>query len=147
MTSSGLDRLKLDEGLRLKAYPDPITKAAPWTIGYGQTGPGITGQTVWTQAQADSAVLIRVNWISLQLTNYFSYFKNLSSVRQDVLINIAYNIGVAGLIRWTITLAAIGRGDFISAANDIRTNTVWKREVGERVDRCADALEKDTWTV
>lgn len=33
--------VKEEEGLRLTAYPDPATKAAPWTIGYGHTGPDV----------------------------------------------------------------------------------------------------------
>lgn len=145
MTPSGLDRLKLDEGLSLKAYPDPITKGKPWTVGYGQTGPDITKGTIWTQVQADGNILARVNYIEFKLRQSLNYFKNLSPVRQDVLINIAYNIGIAGLTKWTITLAAIGRGNYADAANDIRTNTVWKNQVAERTDRCADAFEKDSW--
>lgn len=147
MTPSGLDRLKLDEGLSLTAYPDPITKDKPWTIGYGYTGPGIVKGMVWTEAEANGNLLARVNFIAGRLRQQLQFFKNLSPVRQDVLVNIAYNIGIAGLLKWTITLAAIGRGDFIEAAKDIRTNKVWSKQVGKRVNRCADALEQDTWTV
>ena len=38
----------------LRSYPDPGTGGAPWTIGYGSTGPGIGRGTEWTQAQADA---------------------------------------------------------------------------------------------
>lgn len=145
MTPTGLDRLKFDEGLKLKAYPDPKTKGAPWTIGYGSTGTGINKDTVWTQAQADGDILARVRVIEVQLGYRLRFFLDLSPVRRDVLTNIAYNIGVAGLMRWPITLAAIGRNDFEDAAQDIRTNKIWKNDVGERCDRCADALEKNTW--
>lgn len=41
------------EGCKLTAYPDPGTGGAPWTIGYGATGPGIVKGACWTQAQAD----------------------------------------------------------------------------------------------
>lgn len=145
MTPVGLDRLKLDEGLSLTAYPDPITKGVPWTVGYGQTGPDITKGTIWTEIQANGNILARVNFIEFKLKQNLQFFKNLTPVRQDVLINIAYNIGIAGLTKWTITLAAIGRGDFTQAADDIRTNTVWKNQVGNRVTRCADAFENDSW--
>lgn len=37
-----------------EAYPDPGTGGAPWTIGWGATGPGIKPGTVWTQAQCDA---------------------------------------------------------------------------------------------
>ncbi len=97
--------------------------------------------------EANGNLLAKVNYISFRLKQNLQFFKNLSPVRQDVLINIAYNIGIAGLSKWTITLAAIGRGDFTEAAKDIRTNKVWSKQVGDRAKRCADALEKDTWTV
>jgi len=145
MTPAGLERLKLDEGLSLKAYPDPLTKADPWTIGYGCTGSGINKDTVWTQEQADGAILGRVNLITMQLYKQLSFFSELSPVQRDVLINIAYNIGVAGLKKWTLTLAAMSCGNYKIAAQDIRDNKTWRNEVGERCDRCADAFEKGTW--
>ncbi len=145
MTPAGLDRLKLDEGLNLVAYPDPRTGAAPWTIGYGCTGPGITKGTVWTQGQADATILARVQLLAQRLKGQLIFWPRLSPVQQDVLINIAYNIGVAGLLKWTITLAAAGRGDNAAVAEDIRTNKVWSSEVGDRATRCADAFETSSW--
>ena len=43
---------KRTDGL-IEAYPDPGTGAAPWTIGWGATGPDIGPGTVWTQQQCD----------------------------------------------------------------------------------------------
>lgn len=37
----------------MEAYPDPGTGGAPWTIGWGATGQGVTPATVWTQQQCD----------------------------------------------------------------------------------------------
>lgn len=145
MTPAGLDQLKSDEGLSLTAYPDPRTGGAPWTIGYGCTGPGITEGTIWTQAQANGAILGRTMILSTLLSRKLPFWSDLTSVRQDVLVNIAYNIGVSGLIKWPITLAVIGRGDYKSAADDIRTNKTWVSEVKDRANRCADALEFNTW--
>tara|TARA_Y100001951_G_C11292471_1_gene273177 strand:- start:1019 stop:1453 length:435 start_codon:yes stop_codon:yes gene_type:complete len=48
--------IKVSEGLRLKAYPDPATGRDPWTIGYGHTGQGINNRTRWTEAMADRAL-------------------------------------------------------------------------------------------
>lgn len=48
----GCARLRADG--RFEAYPDPGTGAAPWTIGWGSTGPGIGPGTIWTQAQCDA---------------------------------------------------------------------------------------------
>ena len=38
------------------AYPDPGTGGAPWTIGWGATGPGIGPGSVWTQQQCDARI-------------------------------------------------------------------------------------------
>ncbi len=145
MTPEGLDRLKLDEGLRLTAYPDPKSGDKPWGIGYGCTGPDIVKGLVWTKQQADGAILLRVSSIETRLTSRLPVFSQLSPIRKDVLINIAYNIGVTGLLRWYITLGALAQKDYKSAATDVRNNKIWRVEVDDRVDRCADALENNSW--
>jgi GH24 family phage-related lysozyme (muramidase) len=38
----------------IEAYPDPGSGGAPWTIGWGATGPGISAGTTWTPAQCDA---------------------------------------------------------------------------------------------
>ena len=57
---AGLELIRRFEGCARKradglieAYPDPGTGAAPWTIGWGATGPDIGPGTVWTQQQCD----------------------------------------------------------------------------------------------
>ena len=47
----GCARRKADG--RFEAYPDPASGGAPWTIGWGATGPGIGRGTVWSQAECD----------------------------------------------------------------------------------------------
>jgi GH24 family phage-related lysozyme (muramidase) len=44
---------RIGRGL-VEAYPDPGTGGAPWTIGWGATGPGIGPGTVWPQARCDA---------------------------------------------------------------------------------------------
>lgn len=39
---------------RYHAYPDPATGGAPWTIGWGSTGPDVLPDTIWTKAQCDA---------------------------------------------------------------------------------------------
>ena len=52
MDFEGCARLRPD-GL-YEAYPDPGTGGAPWTIGWGATGPDIGPGTVWTREQCDA---------------------------------------------------------------------------------------------
>lgn len=48
----GCAKLRAD-GL-VAAYPDPATGGAPWTIGWGATGPDVGPGTVWTRAECDA---------------------------------------------------------------------------------------------
>ncbi|MGF7177005.1 lysozyme [Azospirillum doebereinerae] len=45
--------VKAAEGLRLTAYPDPASGGAPWTIGYGHTGPEVRPGLTITPARAE----------------------------------------------------------------------------------------------
>jgi lysozyme len=146
MTPAGLERLKLDEGCELQAYPDPLSGSEPYTIGYGCTGADIGPGLVWTQAQANAALLTRVAQVESALTASLApWFAVLQPVRQDVLTNIAYNIGVAGLLQWPETLAAAARGNYTEAAQDIAGNTLWVSQVGARAQRCANAMRTGSW--
>ena len=54
LTPEGWTLLKTWEGCRLSAYPDPASGGAPWTIGYGHTGPDVVPGLTITQQQADA---------------------------------------------------------------------------------------------
>ena len=61
VSAAGIQLIKAFEGCaRLRpdglyeAYPDPGTGDAPWTIGWGATGPDIKPGTVWTKEQCDA---------------------------------------------------------------------------------------------
>ena len=54
ISAAGLNLIKRFEGCRLKAYPDPGSRGAPWTIGYGHTGAEVVPGLVITQAQAEA---------------------------------------------------------------------------------------------
>ena len=99
MTSQYLiSDLKSDEGCKLEAYPDPLSGGDPWTIGYGCTGSGIVRGTVWTIDQANEALETRVAGLVTQLQLTFHWWPSLSDLRQDVLVNMAYNMGLHGLL-------------------------------------------------
>jgi hypothetical protein len=53
----GCARLRAD-GL-YEAYPDAGTGGAPWTIGWGATGPDIGPETVWTRQECDARLMSR----------------------------------------------------------------------------------------
>ena len=140
MTSAWLlDDLRCDEGCRLTAYPDPLTGAAPWTIGYGCTGEGVGPETVWTQAQADDALADRVDAATAALTKALPWFNGLDPLRQDVLVNMAYNMGVSGLLAFQHTLHAVEQGEYALAAQGMLASR-WAAQVPKRADRLAQQM-------
>jgi len=145
MTPAGLIQLQKDEGCRLTAYPDPVSKGDPWTIGYGQTGPDIGPGTVWTQAQADAALAASVASVEQRLETALPWFANLDPVRQDVLVNIAYNIGVHGLLEWPHTLGLFEAGNYSGAADALLQEGTWDAEVGQRADRLSAVTRSGVW--
>lgn len=131
--------LKRDEGCRLEAYADPLSGGDPWTIGYGSTGPGIGPGAVWTQAQADDELAKRVGGLISKLQAALPWFVALGEERQSALVNMAYNVGLEGLLAFHHTLSFIEQRLYDQAAAGM-LNSLWARQVGARADRLAKQM-------
>lgn len=128
--------LKRDEGLRLKAYPDPLSGGDPWTIGYGATGKGIQKGTVWTQEQAEKRLIEMALDHGQELERKAPWVSGLDPVRRRVLWNMAYNLGVEGLLKFKNTLGYVQRGEYARAADGMLAS-LWAKQVGQRAVRLA----------
>ncbi|MWV27360.1 lysozyme [Aurantiacibacter rhizosphaerae] len=77
---------------RMEAYPDPGTGAAPWTIGWGATGPGIGPGTVWSQEACDARLEADLERYARQVAAALGDAP--TSQRQfDALVSFHYNTG------------------------------------------------------
>lgn len=126
----------------LHAYGDPLTHAEPWTIGLGSTGPDIGPDTVWT---ADTAFKRRDAEIA-SLVQHFSalpWWNAIDDNRQDVFINMGYQMGFEGVMKFTSTLAAVARGAWETAAADM-LNSLWARQTPGRAKRLAEQARTGT---
>ena len=126
--------LERDEGLRLIAYPDPLTHAAPWTIGYGHTGREVHPGLIWTLGQAVAALTADIIAVKTGLTTALPWWTALDDPRQDCLVNQAFNMGVHGLLGFTTYLGQVKSGQYAAAAND-EIHTLWAKQVGDRAER------------
>ena len=96
------------------AYPDPGTGNAPWTIGWGSTGPEIGPATVWTQAQCDER-------LERDLARYADEVERAigdaptTQAQFDALVSFHYNTGAIG--RATLTRKHLA-GDHAGAARE-----------------------------
>lgn len=117
---------KLPDG-RFAAYPDPGTGGAPWTIGWGSTGPDIAPGLIWTQQQCDSRFEHDVLAFAAQVSDALGDART-SQHQFDALVSFAYNIGIARL-RTSTLLQRHKAGDFAGAAGQFAR---W-RSAGGRV--------------
>lgn len=84
----------------VEAYPDPGTGGAPWTIGWGATGPGIERGTVWTQAQCDERLAADLKRYAADVARALGDAP-VSQAQFDALVSFHYNTGA--IARATLT--------------------------------------------
>lgn len=72
------------------------------------------------------------------------WFLSLDPPRQAVLVNMAFNLGTAGLLKFAKTLGAIKTGSYSEAALHM-LDSKWARQVGVRAQRLATQMEKGEW--
>src|SRR5690606_10302012 len=86
---------RLRPGGLVEAYPDPGTGGAPWTIGWGATGPGIRPGTVWTQAECDTRLEFDVARHAADVERALEDAPT-SQAQFDALVSFHYNTGAIG---------------------------------------------------
>ena len=137
--------LRIDEGLRLKAYPDPLTGGAPWTIGYGHTGPEVHRGLVWNLNQAEAALAADIAHAEALCDAHIPWWRGLADARQDVLVNMMFNMGwlspdhAHGLGTFVHTLQAMHEGRYDAAAAGM-LNSGWAHQVHDRAQRLAHQM-------
>ena len=129
--------LLLEEGLRNTVYRCPAGKL---TIGIGRNleDRGIS--------DAEATYMLRndIRAFRRELTQMWPWFTRLSSVRQAVLVDMAFNLGVAGLSTFKKMLTATGCGYYSMAAEEMM-DSKWAKQVGKRAERLSVMMETDLW--
>lgn len=120
-------QLRLHEGERLKPYR---CTAGKLTIGVGRNleDRGITRE--------ESAMLL-ANDIAAEereLLNALPWVATLDEVRQRVLLDMSFNMGLVGLLGFKRTLATIQAGEYQAAAT-MMLDSKWAKQVGQRAER------------
>lgn len=95
-----------------EAYPDPGTGGAPWTIGWGATGPGIVPGLAWTQEQCDARLAADLARFAREVERALRGAAT-SQAQFDALVSFHYNTGAIARASLTRFHRA---GDFAAAA-------------------------------
>ena len=133
-TPALLDDLIADEGLRLHAYADA---GGVWTIGVGHTGPQVRAGLCWTRDACVATLKADLARAERGLDARLTWWRTLSGPRQDALANLAFNLGVEGVLRFPHMLQALHDGDYALAAERLLASEPWRSQVGARAERLA----------
>lgn len=150
----GIDLVR-DEGVRYRAYKDSVGK---WTIGCGRNldDVGISAaetaqlhitvkscrQKGITHAQMLVLLDNDIDRSQADLDRELPWWRNLDLVRQRVLNNMCFNMGIGsarrgtGLLGFKNTLGLVKRGLYSMAADNM-LKSKWARQVHGRADRLA----------
>lgn len=148
--------LTRDEGLKLKAYKCP---AGFWTIGVGRNLDAVGISRVETmalkitrescmdkgitRAQALHLLDNDIDRAEDDLDRYLPWWRKLDLVRQRVLVNMCFNMGIGndsrGLRSFKNTLRFIETGQHEKAAEGM-LNSKWAKQVGKRANRLAELM-------
>jgi lysozyme len=125
MNAAGIQLLKLFEGWRPKAYPDPGTGGAPWTIGYGFTRGVRPGDTM-TLAEGEARLIREVE----EYENGVKAAAGTATENQLAAMTcFAYNVGLTGF-RGSSVLRFHRAGRFAAAADAFK---MWNRAAGREM--------------
>lgn len=125
--------LERDEGKRNKPYRDTVGKL---TIGIGRNldDRGLTDDEIYYILRTD------IDLVEGQLDKHLPWWRDLSDARQRVLLNMSFNLGIAGLLGFKNTLAMIKEGKY-TAASAAMLLSKWAKQVGSRALRLARMMK------
>jgi len=125
------------EGFKLKPYKCTSGKL---TIGVGRNleAKGVTEQEALFMLDND------IIYFEEELRRRLPSFRAFSGTRQAVLVNMAFNLGVNGLLNFKNMLNALEREDYDEAAVEL-LNSHYAVQVGMRAHELAEQLQTGEW--
>lgn len=119
------------EGLRLKTYVDTVGKVSVG-VGRNLTDKGIRESEAYFMLDNDIAEAI-------DEAKKLTCFAKLDPVRQDVIVDMTFNLGLPRLKGFGLMLKALEAGDFQEAAAQMMDSR-WAVQVGPRAKELAQMI-------
>ena len=129
------DQLMLHEGLELKPYQCTADKT---TIGVGRNIQEIGITEDEARYLLDNDILR----VCSELDERIHWWRDLSEVRQRVLIDMVFNLGITRFMKFSRTIEAIEAGQYDIAAEEM-LDSQWSRQVGKRSQTLSEAMRTD----
>jgi lysozyme len=136
--------IKRHEGLSLTPYKCP---AGHWTVGYGHN------LDAHSEPVPESITLERAEqYLAQDIQNarhdcemFISCWNDLNETRQAVLIDMCFNIGTSGLLRFHRLIRNLELKYFAYAALEMM-HSLWAEQVPERAAELSKLMETGKWS-
>ena len=135
-------QLLREEGAESCAYQDSL---GYWTIGVGRLidsrkGGGLSNDEI--DYLLDNDIKAKTREVLLALP----WMPRLSEPRQAVLIGMAFQMGIGGLLKFKRMLGSVEDGQYGEAAMEM-LDSAWAKQTFGRATRMAKQMETGEWTL
>ena len=124
----------------LHAYEDSLGYL---TIGYGRLIDRAKHGGI-SEAEAEYLLQNDVSIVLSALHRNITFFDSLCVPRQAVLVNMAFQMGIAGLLKFKKTLTLIEMGDYDGAADGM-LKSLWAKQTPNRAAEMAEQMRTGKW--
>ena len=132
VTKKLMERVKKHEGFRSKPYK---CSAGKLTIGYGRN----LDDTGISREEANVMLTNDLFKAASKLDKLNLRLYKINRARKNVLIEMIFNLGLYGVLKFTKMLAAIRLGDYDKAAAEM-LNSLWSKQVGIRANKLSKIM-------
>lgn len=136
-------QLTIDEGVKPQVYKDSL---GLWTIGIGRlVDPSIPGSGL----RPEEIQYLFANDLEDRLTSLSAklpWMSTLDEARQGVLLNMSFQMGVTGLLKFKNTLELVRKGNYVEAATAM-LQSLWAKQTPKRAGRLAKQMLTGEWQI
>jgi lysozyme len=135
-----LRQLQRDEGFKDHAYQDHL---GYWTIGFGR----LIDERKGGHITLEEGLFLLNNDIdnkTEELLKRLPWVNDLDDARKGVLVNMAFQLGVDGLLKFKNTLELIKNGKY-KEASDAMLDSLWAKQTPNRASRLSAQMKTGEW--
>lgn len=132
-----VELLTLHEGVRRFPYRDTVGKLTIG-VGFNLDDVGLYPEEI------EFILKNRIARKAMEIEKYLPWVEDLNEARTAVIVDMAFNLGVNGLLGFKRTLASVHRGEYALAAKQM-LESKWARQVGNRAKRLSRMMETGEW--
>ena len=135
-----IEQLRREEGVKSSAYQDHL---GFWTIGVGRLIDARKGGGL-SDDEIDYLLANDIQRFTAGVRSKLPWFDDLNEPRQAVLVGMAFQMGLDGLLAFGTTLSHVRTGRWTEAAQAMMASR-WAAQTPSRAKRLAEQMRTGTW--